>query len=155
MLNRKSSEIFVRNSQVEKAILQIIRSLDANRDRLDYQRKEIDGKIEFKIGENGYPEDITVTGTGIIEKEKEFIIFLVSKFREIEMPGIEAVGIESYYSINLFSINVKEFMPASIRDQVNNDIFFTTLPKDKFLMLLKSSKKKIKKYVREQFQFYW
>jgi hypothetical protein len=155
LLNRKSSEIIVKNKKVENAILQVIHSLEANRGRLEYQQKEIDGKIEFKIGDKGYPEDITISGTGITEKEKEFIIFLVSKFSQIEMPGIESVAIESYYSINLYSINMKEFMPAAIRDQVNNEIFFSTLPKDKFLMLLKAIKKKIKKYIREELQFYW
>ncbi|MFC0772974.1 toxin-antitoxin system YwqK family antitoxin [Terrimonas alba] len=155
LLNRRSSEIIVKNKKVENALLQIIRSLESNRGRLEYQQKEIDGSIEFKIGEKGYPEEITVTGKGITEKEKEFIIFLVSKFRDIEMPGVESVAIESYYTINLYSINMKEFMPVSIRDQVNNEMFFTTLPKEKFLILLKSAKKKIKKYAREAFQFYW
>lgn len=155
LLNRKSSEIIVKNKNVENALLQIIHSLEHNRGRLEYQQKEIDGKIEFKIGEKGYPEDLTVTGKGITEKEKEFIIFLVSKFSKIEMPGIEAVAIESYYTINLYSVNMKEFVPAAIRDQVNNEIFFSTLPKENFLILLKSIKKKMKKYIREEIQFYW
>ncbi len=155
LLNRKTSEVIVKNGKVENAILQIILSLDANRNRLEYQQKEVDGNIEFKIGEKGLPEDIVVSGTGINDKEKEFIIFLVSKFRQIEMPGIETVAIESYYSIKFYSINIKEFMPAAMRDQVNNDIFFSTLPKDKFLILMRSAKKKIKKYVRDQLQFYW
>jgi hypothetical protein len=155
LLNRKSSEIIVKNKDVENALLQIIRSLETNRGRLEYQQKEIDGSIEFRIGEKSYPEDITVSGKGITEKEKDFIIFLVSKFHKIEMPGIESVAIESYYKINMYTINMKEYMPVAIRNQVNNEIFFTTLPKEKFLMLLKAAKKKIKKYVREEFQYYW
>lgn len=155
LLNRKSSEIIVKNKKVENALLQIIHSLEHNRGRLEYQQKEIDGKIEFKIGEKGYPEDLTVTGNGITEKEKEFIIFLVSKFSQLEMQSIESVAIETYYTINLYSINMKEFVPAAVRDQVNNELFFTTLPKENFLILLKSIKKKMKKYIREEIQFYW
>ena len=155
LLNRKSSEIIVKDKKIENALLQIIHSLEHNEKRLEYQQKEIDGKIEFKLGEKGYPEDITVTGKGITEKEKEFINFLVSKFHQLEMQSIESVAIETYYTINLYSINMKEFVPASIRDQVNNELFFSTLPKEKFLILLKSIKKKFKKYIREEIQFYW
>ncbi len=155
LLNRKSSEIIVKNKNVENALLQIIHSLENNRGRLEYQQKEMDGSIEFRIGEKGYPEDIAISGTGITEKEKEFMIFLVSKFHKIEMPGIESVAIESYYKINLYSIDMKEFMPVAIRDQVNNEIFFSTLPKEKLLILLKAARKKIKKYIREELQFYW
>ena len=35
--------------------------------------------IEFKRGDDWYSEDITVNGKGITGKEKEFIIFLLSK----------------------------------------------------------------------------
>jgi len=50
---------------------------------------------------------------------------------------------------------MKEYMPAAIRDKVGTDIFFSTMQKEKFLALLKENKKKIKKYVREEYQYYW
>ncbi len=155
LLNRKSSEIIVSNKKVENVLLHIMRSLENSRGRLEYQQKEVNGNIEFRIGEKGYPEDISVTGNGIAEKEREFIVFLLNKFRDIEMPSVEDVAIERYYTIHVYSINMKEFVPASMRDEVNNDIFFSTMPRDKFLALLKASKKKIKKYIREEFQHYW
>jgi antitoxin component YwqK of YwqJK toxin-antitoxin module len=155
LLNRKSSEIIVKNKDVENVLLHIIRSLENSRNRLEYQEKDIDGSIEFRIGEKGFPEDITISGKGFTDKEKEFIRFLVSKFSKIEMPGVEMVAIERYYRINVFSINIKEFVPVSLRDKVNNDIFFSTLPKEKFSLLLQAAKKKIKRYVREELQFYW
>lgn len=155
LLNRKSSEIIVKDKKMENALLFIIHSLENNRSRLEYQDKEIDGKITFKIADKGSPEDIVVEGKGITEKEKEFIVFLVSKFSHIEMPGTEEVAIESYYTIYLYSINMKEYMPAFLRDAVNNEIFFTTLTKDKLIVLLQSKKKKIKRYIREEYNFYW
>jgi len=155
LLNRKSSEIIVSNKKVENVLMHILRSLESNRGRIDYRQKGIDGSIEFKIGEKGYPEDITVNGKGISEKEKEFILYLLEKFRDIEMPEIESVAIEKYYTIYLYSIDMKEYMPASIRDKVGTEIFFSTLQKEKFLALLKENKKKIKKYVREEYQYYW
>lgn len=155
LLNRRSSEIIVKDKKFEEAMLFIIRSLESNRGKLEYQTKEINGRIRFKLGDKGYPEDITIKGDGITEKEKEFIIFLMSKFRNIEMPGTETIAFEEYHTIYVYSINVKEFMPASMRDEVNNDLFFSTMPRESFLVLMRSVKKKIKKYIREEFQFYW
>ena len=79
----------------------------------------------------------------------------MSKFRNIEMPGTETIAFEEYHTIYMYSINIKEFMPASMRDEVNNDLFFSTMPRENFLVLMRSVKKKIKKYIREEFQFYW
>ncbi|MEO6720717.1 MAG: hypothetical protein ABIN67_10125 [Ferruginibacter sp.] len=155
LINRKAAEIIVKDSTFEKALLFVIHTLENNKSRLGYQKKEIDGSIEFKIGDKGYPEDITVAGKGITDKEKEFIIFLLSKFHNIEMPGSESVAIEGYHTIYLYSVNLKEFMPASIKDLVTNDLFFSTLTKDMFMSLMRASKKKLKKYIREQYSFYW
>jgi hypothetical protein len=155
LLNRKSSEIIVKNKDIENALSYIIRTLEHNRGSVEHQQKEVDAKMEFKIGEKGYPEDLTITGTGITDKEKEYLTFLVSKFSKIEMPGTESVVIERYYRINLFSVNMKEYVPAFIRSQVNNELFFTTLPKENFLLLLKTLKKGLKKFIREEVQFYW
>jgi antitoxin component YwqK of YwqJK toxin-antitoxin module len=155
LINRKAAEIIVKDSTFEKALLFVIHTLENNSNRLDYQHKEIDGSIEFKIGDNGYPENITVTGNGIIDKEKEFIIFLLGKFHNIQMPGMGSVAIEGYHTIYLYSLNMKEFMPANLKDQVNNELFFSTLTKDMFLSLLRASKKKIKKYIREEYSYYW
>ncbi len=155
LLNRKAAEIIVKDSTFEKALLFVIHTLENNRNRLEYQQKEIDGRIEFKIGDKGYPEDITITGKGITDKEKEFIIFLLSKFHNIEMPGSGSVAIEGYHTIYLYSVNLKEFMPASMKELVNNDLFFSTLTKDMFMSLMRASKKKLKKYIREEYSFYW
>ncbi|MEO6357582.1 MAG: hypothetical protein ABIU77_17875 [Ferruginibacter sp.] len=155
LINRKAAEIIVKDSTFEKALLFVIHTLENNRKRLDYQQKEIDGSIEFRIGDNGYPENITVNGNGITDKEKEFIIFLLGKFHNIQMPGMGSVAIEGYHTIYLYSLNMKEFMPANLKDQVNNELFFSTLTKDMFLSLLRASKKQLKQYIREVYAYYW
>jgi hypothetical protein len=155
LLNRKAAEIIVKDSTFENALLFVIHTLENNRNRLEYQQKEIDGSIEFKIGDNGYPENITIAGSGITDKEKEFMIFLLSKFHNIQMPGMGSVAIEGYHTIYLYTINLKEFMPAPMKDFVNNDLFFSTLTKDKFISLMRASKKKLKKYIREEYSYYW
>lgn len=155
LVNRQAAEIIVKDSSFEKALLFVLHTLEKNRSKYDYQHKEIDASIEFKIGDNGYPEDITVKGNGLTDKEKEFTIFLLSKFHNIQMPGMGSIAIEGYHTIYLYSVNMKEFMPTELKDQVNNDLFFSTLKKELFVSLLKASKKVLKKYIREAYSYYW
>jgi hypothetical protein len=155
LLNRGRSEIVVANKSFEEALTFILKSMERIRGKIDYQSKEINAVIHFKIGDKGYPEDITIKGEGLTVNEKEFLIFYFSKFREIEMPTVENVAFEGYHNIYIYTLNMKEFVPAAIRDQVNNDIFFTTLTKDQLSTLLRSKKKEIKKYIREEFIYYW
>lgn len=155
LLNRRASEIIVKNKNFEQAMTFILLSLEGNRNKLEFQKKEINGKIKFKLGENGTPEDISIKGDGLTEKEIEFLHFLMSKFKNIEMPGTENLAIEGYHDIYFYSINMKEYVPASIRNEVNYDLFFSTLPKESFVSLLQSKKKQIKRYFRDEFRFFW
>lgn len=155
LLNRGRSEIIVANKSFEEALTFILKSLERIRGKLDYQTKEINSTIHFKIGDNGYPEDISIKGVGLTQTEKEFLVFYFSKFREIEMPVVENVAFEGYHNINIFSVNMKEFVPANLKNQVNNDLFFTTLTKEQFTSILRAKKKEIKKYIREEFIYYW
>jgi hypothetical protein len=143
LFNRKNSEIIVKNKKFEDALVFIIKSLEQNDKQLDYKSKVINGKIKFKLGENGYPEDITVTGEGLTEKEKEFLTFYMSKFKNIEMPAVESVAFESYHTINFYSIDMKDYVPVSIRNEVGAELFFSTLPKDAFIAILETHKKQI------------
>jgi antitoxin component YwqK of YwqJK toxin-antitoxin module len=155
LFNRTNSEIIVKNKKFEEALVFMLTSLESNRHRLDFHNKEINGYIKFKVGDNGYPENITIGGEGISEKEKEFLIFYMSKFKNIEMPIVESVAFESYHTIYLYSINVKDFVPISIRHEVDKELFFSTLKRDAFKAILESRKKQIKKFIRSQFTYYW
>ena len=155
LLNRRASEIIVKNKNFEQALTFILLSLEGNRHKLDFQTKEINGKIKFRLGESGTPEDISISGNGLTEKEKEFLYFLMSKFKNIQMPGTENMAIEGYHNVYFYSINMKEYVPASIRNDVNYDLFFSTLPKESFVSLLQSKKKQIKRYLRDEVRFFW
>jgi len=155
LVNKRSPSIIMKNKKFENAMLYVLHYLERYSPRLEYQSKEINGKIEFRIGDNAFPEDISVSGTGISDKERELLVFIMNKFHNIDMPGTESMAMEGFHTINFFSINMKEFMPASLRDQVNNDLFFTTISKEKFVALLRADKRKIKRYIRGFYNYYW
>lgn len=155
LLNRRASEIFIKNKNFEQAMTFILLSLEKNRNQLDFQNKEINGRIKFRLGESATPEDISINGEGLTEKEIEFLHFFMSKFKNMEMPGSETLAIEGYHTIYFYSINLKEYVPASMRSEVNDDLFFSTLPKESFVSLLQSKKKKIKRFFRDEFRFFW
>lgn len=155
LLNRRASEIIVKNKNFEQAMTFILLSLENNRNKLDFRNKEINGKIKFRLGESGTPEDISIKADGLTEKETEFLYFLMSKFKNIEMPGTENLAVEGYHDIYFYSFNMKEYVPASMRSQVTDDLFFSTLPKESFVSLLQSKKKQIKRYLRDEYRFFW
>jgi hypothetical protein len=152
--NRTSVNIVIKNKKFEDAAVYVMKNLEAYRNKLDYQSKEIDGKIEFKLGDNSTPEDISVSGN-ITSEEKDFLLYLMSKFKNFEMPMSETIGYEQYHTIYFFSLDMKPYVPAAIRAYINKELFFTMVPKDKYIVYLDANKKKIKKAIRSEFLHYW
>ena len=74
-------------------------ALNANSDLFDINSKDINAKIEFKLEPAGYPEDITIKGTGLTYMEKKFITFLLGKSSHIDMPGTKTISVEGYHDI--------------------------------------------------------
>jgi antitoxin component YwqK of YwqJK toxin-antitoxin module len=155
LLNRKTAEIFLKDSAFENAFRNMLHTLDSYREKLDFRNKDIDGFIEFYLGEKNAPEKITVQAINISEQEKEFLLFVMNKFVNIKMPVTDAVEIEGYHKIYFYSINIKEFFPANIREYVGKELFFTPLKKEAFLNLLKANKKAFKKYIRNEYLNFW
>lgn len=155
LLNRKSIDIIIKNKKYEEAILYVLKDLESNRSKIDYKSKDINGKISFKIGDNAMPEDITVTGDNLSDKEKDFLIYLMSKYKNIEMPMDGTIGFEGYHTIYFFSLDIRKYMPVSLRQYAGMELFFTMMPKNKYEMILEANKKKIKKAMRSEMMFYW
>ncbi len=152
--SRKAVDIVIKNKKFEDAIVYVLVNLESYRSRLDYEAKDIDGKIEFKLGDNSTPENITVKGN-ITDKEKDFLLYLMSKFKNFEMPMTESIGYEQYHTIYFYSIDMKPYVPAAIKNYVGRELFFTMLPKDKYLVFLEANKKKIKRAIRSEYMRYW
>ena len=156
LLNRKSVDIIIKNKNFEKALSYILGNLERYRDKLDYTTKDIDGRIDFKIGDKALPEDITVEGANITSEEKNFLLYLMSKFKNIEMPGDSLMAIEGYHTIYFYSVDIRSCLPYSVRLYApEKEFFFSTIPKDKYLVWLKANQKQIKKYIRKEFLHYW
>jgi hypothetical protein len=154
LIYRKPTIINVKDSGFERSYYFILRVLDTYRKRLDYVNKPIEGQIDFRLNRRGYLEDITVEGQNITNSEKELLIFIMKKFRNVKLPGTATVAEEGYHRIYFYTINVKEFMPSELKNFVGDEIVFNYLKKDQFLALLKAGKKDFKKYIREEFLRY-
>jgi antitoxin component YwqK of YwqJK toxin-antitoxin module len=148
--NRNSINIIIKNKKFDDAILYILTSLESNRNYFDYLSKDIDGKIEFKVGDSSRPEDISIICENITEKEKTFLLYLMSKFNNIEMPVDGTIGIEGYHTIYFFSFDIKKYLPADLQQYGNKELFFTLIPKDKYELFLNANKKAIKKALRSE-----
>lgn len=144
LIKEESPAITLKEKEFTKAFQQIIGTLEKYRKRINYSDKEISGEIEFKIADKGYPEDVTVTGN-ITDKEKAFILYVMDKFRGIQMPVIDStIAVEGYHKFYFYTFNPQPFLPAEIRSYISEkDFIFISVPKEKFLEFAKSIKKVI------------
>ena len=106
------------------------------------------GKIEFRLGEKGVLEDISITGL-IDSNSRKFMNFLMGKFTNIDMPGIDGVALESYHTIYFYTIDIKDYFPAAMRNYVDKDFFIAAIPKSQMIELMNAQKKNIRKYIRK------
>lgn len=150
LIDRRSTTITSKNQQFDTAFVFMLRTLYQYRDHFDDRSKDLDARIEFKIGENKTPEDITVTGN-LDSTEKAYLVFLMKKFQNIDMPSHESIAWEAYHSIYIYSIDITPYFPAEIKITAGNELFITALPKEKMIALLEASKKTIKKFVRKNY----
>lgn len=152
-VNRKPSEIKVPAKRFDSAYAFIIGVLNHYINNFNYPTKELDGKIEFRLGAEGYPADVTITGK-VDSNSKKLLMFLIEKFKNIDMPAADGVAFEGYHQIYFYSINLKDYFPASVRGFMDDDFLFSGMSKEKTLQLMQSEKKKLKKYLRHSFVRY-
>ncbi len=154
LFHKTPSTINLKYNQFDTAFTYIIRTFDHYRNWLDYINKDIDAKLEFRIGDHAFPENITINGKGLTDREKGFLLFLMGKFRGINMPGTDGIVLEGYHTINIYVLDVTEYLPFALRGPVNREIFFTPLPKEKMKAALDANRKNIKKYLREAYYYF-
>ena len=147
LIDKQSLKLKVKQSTFDSAFLEMVKTLDSYRGKFNYRHQDIDGKIKFRLGEKGILEDISITGK-IDSASRKFMFFLMEKFTNIDMPGTAEIAIESYHTIYFYSIEIKDYFPASLRDSVDRDFFITATPKEQMIALLNAQKKTIRKYIR-------
>jgi antitoxin component YwqK of YwqJK toxin-antitoxin module len=154
IVNHRPTEIDIKHTQFDSAFALMLYILDTYRRKIDFIDKDIDDTIEFKVSDKSYLENISITGAGLTSEEKDFLYFLMKKFRNINMPGFDGVAIEGYHDIYMFTCNLSEYMPVEVRDNIHKDLFFLRIPKNKFIEVLNLEKKKIKQRMRDEYYYF-
>jgi antitoxin component YwqK of YwqJK toxin-antitoxin module len=152
LMDKRSLRLRVKQSAFDSASQEMVKTLDSYRGKFNYINQDLDGKIEFRLGAKGVLEDISITGV-VDSTSQKFMGFLMEKFTNIDMPGTSEVAIESYHTIYFYTINIKDYFPASMRGYVDKDFFITTIPKNQMIALMNAQKKNIKKYIRKLLMF--
>ena len=141
LVGGQTPEIPVKEKEFTKAFSSVLSTLDRYRNKIDYHDKDIEGTVEFRVADEGHLKEIKVTGN-ISDKEKNFIAYIMSKFRNIEMPLLDStIALDSYHSLYFFTYNPRKLVPVDIRDYVPKDDFiFCTIPREKFMSYAKDFK---------------
>lgn len=151
IIKEESPVISLKEKEFAIAFQQIILTLEKYRRRINYTGKEISGEIEFKIADKGYPEEVAVKGN-ITDKEKNFILYVMDKFRGIQMPVVDSsIAVEGYHKLYFYTFNPQPFTPAEIRAYVpDKDFIFSSIPKEKFLEFAKTIKKQFRRLLNRR-----
>lgn len=151
MVNGESPLITVKEQEFGKAIFSIVNTLEKYKRKVGADpEQDISGEIEFKIGEKGSPEDVTVSGN-ISDKAKNFIKYLMSKFQHVQMPMMDStVGMEGYHKIYFFNFKTSLVAPAAMQEYLPERYFlFSILPRERFLEFAKPLKAKFRRLMRQ------
>ena len=148
LMDKQSLKLRVKQSVFDSALNEMVRTLDSYKGKFNYEAQEMDGKIEFRLGEKGVLEDISITGL-IDRNSRKFMNFVMGKFTNIDMPGIDGVALESYHTIYFYTIDIKDYFPAAMRNYVDKDFFIAAIPKSQMIELMNAQKKNIRKYIRK------
>jgi hypothetical protein len=151
LTERKTSEFIVNRADFDSSMGYIMGTLERYRFYFDFEERDIEGKIEFRIGPAGYPEDVTITAKNTDSSEVAFLHFLLNKFRNVQMPTHGGIDFEGYHSIYFYVLSIRKYLPVELRPFADKDLMFSVLPKEQFVRRLETEKKNIRRFLRKAY----
>jgi antitoxin component YwqK of YwqJK toxin-antitoxin module len=124
LVYKKSPDINLAGNSINESLYKLARSL--NQDKVlklfNEPGKMYNGVIEFRVSDSGSLKDIGITGN-FSSKEKEDLLYILSKFRNIEEVIVGSMGIDAYYKFYYYTLDLTDVVPKRFR----NDPKFTKI----------------------------
>ncbi len=147
LINRQAPAYDVEGSSFEESFTDVLTTLNTP-EVLRYFRdplKIYKGEVLINLSDSGDIEEIEISGN-LSEKEKEYMLFFIKKFKNIHEIIVENVGIDAYHKIYFYSLIFAEFIPKRYLAALPEKQFlFALLPYDKLKEAIKLKGKKEKK----------
>ncbi|MFT3911523.1 MAG: hypothetical protein QM737_19015 [Ferruginibacter sp.] len=155
LIDHKPIEVDLRYKLFSVAYNTILKTLDHYKYKLHFtQDREINCKLEFTVGSKGL-ENINFSGTGLTADEMNYFIYILKKFKNVEMPGDEKVGQETNITIYILSIDFREIIPDGVHTTDTKELIFSFKPREKVEKYLHDNKDDIKKMSKEKMDSYY
>ncbi len=84
------------------------------------------GEIIFNLSDSGDIKEVEIKGN-LSEKEREYMLFFIKKFRNIHEIVVENVGIDAYHTIHFYTVIFADFIPERYLYILPEKIFMFTL----------------------------
>ncbi|MEQ1676586.1 MAG: hypothetical protein ABL876_07790 [Chitinophagaceae bacterium] len=147
LINRQAPAYDVEGSSFEESFTDVLKTLNTPQ-VLRYFKdpaKIYNGEVLINLSDSGDIEEIEITGN-LSEKEKEYMLFFLKKFKNIHEIIVENVGIDAYHKIYFYSLIFAEFIPKRYLTHLPEKQFlFALIPYDKLKEAIKLKGKKEKK----------
>ncbi len=146
LIDHKPTEITLKYKVFDTAFKAVIQKLERyiNNNIRVLPDKDINCKLQFKIGSHGSFEDINFTGEGVDSITRIHIPFLLSKFKDMEMPGDQNIAIETNITVYLYLMDFEEVLPNSMSGYNSRVLMLNFEPREKLSQYMHQHKKEIK-----------
>lgn len=149
LVEKKPIEIDLGNRPFDSAYKTVVNVIVKYLNEFNRNAQSLDAKLEFKIGDEGQFENINFIGNGVDSNANAFFKYLLPKFKNIELPGDNSVGMEQYFTIYCYTVDMQEIIPGLSNNMHVWQFMVSYTPKDKFEKYLHDNKKDLKKAIRK------
>lgn len=146
LLTRKAPEYDAEDTTFVASYINVLRTLNNPIVIKHFHdpHKLYNGEVIFNLSDSGDIEEIEINGN-LTEKEKEYMMFFMKKFKNIHDITIENVQIDAYHKIYFYSAIFAEFLPNKYLSYFPKKMFmFNGLTYDQLKEQIRESLKKKK-----------
>ena len=135
LIEHKPTQINLRYIVFDTAFKRVLKTINDYAYRRIYynQTMDIDSKLEFRIGAKGNFENITFSGNGIDSNAKRFFPYLLTKFKNMEMPGDKNIAVETNFTIYCYLLDFQEVLPGALQNGFTKKLILSCEKMKKYL----------------------
>lgn len=134
LINRQAPAFSTESESFEESFFKVLSTLNNGSFTKYFSKpdKMYNGQISINVSDSGDIEDVEITGN-LDDKEKEYMLFFIKKFKNIHDLAIENVAIDAYHKIYFYTVDFQDFFKGYYKNIPPIRMFlFNYQPYDQF-----------------------
>lgn len=130
LMNQPKPGISATGASFQESMLKVLYILNGREVSSLFREKtkRYSGRLDFYLDDSGKMSKIDVSGN-INDQEKKGLIYVADKFKDLQLPSIENVGIETYHRVHFYTIDFRDYVQGDfLQFSRPTMILFTMIP---------------------------